>query len=180
MLRHRIRHSKTEKDFVCHQCGAKYYSVDSLKEHCFLSHSLEAEIVHYQCDICEKKFRLKRLLKRHVQSHFANGHFRCEPCAKTYKSEAQLNRHNRNTHKLPKKSRTIDKFSFDENGAAVKVLPTNDPHRNEKLPIGQPAQNEVQQPHTFELPPTVFAIELSDLLPGSQQSVRVLHFLESI
>jgi KRAB domain-containing zinc finger protein len=178
MLRHRIRHSDSEKNFVCHQCGAKYYTIDSLKEHCLLTHSLEADIVYYQCDICEKKFRLKRLLKRHVQSHFANGNFNCEPCAKTYNTEAQLDRHNRNTHKLLKNTRKIDQFSFSKNGDILKVS-SNESHRNEKL-VSQPAPNDDQSPPTFELQPTVFAIELSDLLPVAQQSMKVLHFLETL
>jgi len=47
---------------------------------------------------CDKKFSLKWILNRHINSHFLFKMFRCEICGKAYKSKENMQLHFTNKH----------------------------------------------------------------------------------
>lgn len=52
------------------------------------------------CDVCDKVYKHKRTLHRHLHSHFST--FRCEKCNKTYTRKTTLNRHKEKCEQLKK------------------------------------------------------------------------------
>ena len=49
-------------------------------------------------DGCNKKFNLKWIMKRHINSHFSFKLFKCDLCGKAYKSKENMNLHHVNKH----------------------------------------------------------------------------------
>lgn len=49
----------------------------------------------YQCEICDKTFKLKHHLARHKFKHVEDKPYSCETCRKCFKSRQDMNRHSR-------------------------------------------------------------------------------------
>ena len=84
----------------CGQCNLTYPTKVELDHHVKMIH----EEPDYQCNICEKKFRFKRLYEIHVATdiHDKNGNWHCEICGYVAKERGQLNVHRRIVHENKK------------------------------------------------------------------------------
>ena len=58
-----IRLKHTQKNICCLQCPRKFNKVTKLQAHVHLKHLL------FMCDVCEKKFKNRRTLKKHGRLH---------------------------------------------------------------------------------------------------------------
>lgn len=64
-------HKANEKDkYYCNQCLECYLSVDDLRQHISERHSKQ-----FSCHHCSREFSVKRRLKKHIQTHMADGKF---------------------------------------------------------------------------------------------------------
>ena len=59
---------------------------------------------NYQCDICKKTFKFKRLYDQHIASdiHDENGNWHCEVCGFVTSSRGRLNVHRKFVHENEK------------------------------------------------------------------------------
>ena len=85
---------------ACDQCSLSYPTKVKLDHHVKMIHG-EPD---YQCDICKKKFKFKRLFDIHVANdmHDKNGNWHCEVCGYITKSRGQLNVHRKIVHENEK------------------------------------------------------------------------------
>ncbi|XP_063361942.1 zinc finger protein 90-like [Cydia amplana] len=66
---------------ACPTCGRRFVSVSALNSH-VIEHTRGNA---FECDICEKKFRAKIFLKRHIRDiHNKERKYRCEFCSKGF------------------------------------------------------------------------------------------------
>ena len=64
----------------------------------------------FSCDICQKKFRLFSLVKRHQVCHNTENLVSCKVCGKTFKRHWQLLRHTKDIHDSTKYACKICKY----------------------------------------------------------------------
>ena len=58
----------------------------------------------YECSVCNRSFKLKQFLQRHMTVHTDERKFECVDCGKSYKYSKGLNRHRHQVHNYPKGS----------------------------------------------------------------------------
>ena len=95
VVRHARMH-KNKKRFVCEQCGSAFNSHYTLKEHRSYVHS---DIRKHNCTKCDKSFKAKNALIRHMQSHSETRPHQCPQCHQCYKRATHLRRHIETSHK---------------------------------------------------------------------------------
>ena len=92
-LKQHERKHKTHKIFECFHggCTKKYKHPQDLARH--VNTHLN---VHFECDFCDKAFKEKRLLKRHLVIHKKTTPYQCKICKKEFRHSNQLHRHKKN------------------------------------------------------------------------------------
>ena len=58
-----------------------------------LSLSMEDENAQYDCDMCEKRYKHKSHLNRHIKSTHENVRYNCDQCDKSYSTKTDLRCH---------------------------------------------------------------------------------------
>ena len=90
LTRHSFLHTK-EKLFSCTDCNKQFSRKDHLEKHAH-THSFKMTL-HYECDLCGKRYNNKPNLNVHMAVHKANISFPCKLCDKTFTIKGELNRH---------------------------------------------------------------------------------------
>lgn len=124
LWKHVSRQHKGHPDVTCNLCARtsaskihlkrhmiKYHSdpVDQLIDKSNNSHRPEVNVIH-QCMRCDKVFRIRSLLKKHLKYCKGKrdiipipkekGHYPCPKCPKTFEYQTYLNRHLRHSHQV--------------------------------------------------------------------------------
>ena len=80
----------------CHACG-KDVKYNNFKYHVLVHHTSDSE-KPFQCDICQKGFVTRAVLKDHMNTHSGDRPYKCEFCSKTTANSANCNKHMRESH----------------------------------------------------------------------------------
>ncbi|XP_065088195.1 zinc finger protein ZFP2-like [Ochlerotatus camptorhynchus] len=94
LLLHRNRALK--KKHICSFCAESFLIPSTLREHELLVHS--GTIPQHPCDICDKTFRTKNLMKAHRSTHDQERDFSCDQCGAQFRFRFQLKKHVRGVH----------------------------------------------------------------------------------
>lgn len=81
-----------EEKFQCSECGRVFSKSRSLAMHLKKHKNKEIHDV-YKCDNCQKEFRTKSLLRRHINLHASVKRYSCSKCSKMYSRADQLQAH---------------------------------------------------------------------------------------
>lgn len=85
---HRQIHS-TERNHLCVECGAKFKTLNCLKNHARLHSN-----VFYSCDLCNSRFKGKHELKCHIEAvHLMRKDHICQICGKAFSRDKTLRQH---------------------------------------------------------------------------------------
>ncbi|XP_011291461.3 zinc finger protein 501 [Musca domestica] len=96
LKRHKqFRHNDGSTTHICSECGKKYQSETALNSHKRLVHILERK---HKCTICDKSFKLPKVLREHMASHEGKNLYQCPHCPKTYRMSSNLYHHRRKAH----------------------------------------------------------------------------------
>ena len=52
----------------------------------------------YVCTVCEKKIKIKRDMRRHLETHLSGLSYNCSPCGKSFRSSNSMRKHNERNH----------------------------------------------------------------------------------
>ena len=84
-------HSKSaECKKKCHDCGKGFFRFAALRRHMQLKHNSDPLL---SCSICERSFRDRGVLKRHLGTHSDTTTTTCEKCGKSFRDETNLKVH---------------------------------------------------------------------------------------
>nr|XP_034838864.1 zinc finger protein 62 homolog [Maniola hyperantus] len=90
--KNRTQFAPSKRAVLCEQCGRSFQSPHHLKYH-MAKHTGQKD---FQCDVCEKRFRIKAFLDKHKETHMAmtaRRLYTCGVCEKTFTCHSSLNRH---------------------------------------------------------------------------------------
>ncbi|XP_029717999.2 zinc finger protein 271-like [Aedes albopictus] len=90
------RNRSAMKKHMCSFCAESFILPSKLREHELLFHSGPAPA--HSCDVCDKSFRTKHLLKSHRQTHDQERNFPCDQCSAVFRVRPQLTKHIRGVH----------------------------------------------------------------------------------
>ena len=96
--RHIVQHLN-KRQFVCEECNKQYNWSSILKQHKRLAHSNVRPLVCSESN-CQKSFKFKELLKRHLKTHSTERSFKCDECDKRFHFKGRLLIHKRIHSKL--------------------------------------------------------------------------------
>ncbi|XP_063707595.1 uncharacterized protein LOC134836307 [Culicoides brevitarsis] len=108
-------HSNNPSKLVCEHCGNEYTNQNTLNEHMEMAHK-KSKI--WKCNVCDKTFFIKRLLKVHEIVHSEYRPFQCTQCDQCYKRRSHLDRHIHFSHNKNGKV-TRDSTQTLQNGEKV-------------------------------------------------------------
>lgn len=94
LLLHRNRGLK--KKHICSFCAEPFLIPSALREHELLVHS--GTIPQHPCDVCDKSFRTKNLMKAHRATHDQGREFSCDQCPAQFRFRFQLKKHVQGVH----------------------------------------------------------------------------------
>ncbi|XP_063533764.1 zinc finger protein 287-like isoform X2 [Cydia strobilella] len=111
-------HNPSALPYSCVSCERRFVTQSALDVH-MVAHTKDPK---FQCDICQKKFRLKHLVLTHIRKiHENEKNYQCDVCAKTFFEKVLLQRHAK-THS---KKRL---YKCNECGLALKTKDTLKSH----------------------------------------------------
>ncbi|XP_045783799.1 zinc finger protein 91-like [Maniola jurtina] len=90
--KNRTQFSPNNQKVLCELCGKHFQSPHHLKYH-MTKHTGQKD---FQCDVCEKRFRIKAFLDKHKETHMAmtvRRLYTCAVCDKSFTCQSSLNRH---------------------------------------------------------------------------------------
>ncbi|CAH1779541.1 unnamed protein product [Owenia fusiformis] len=92
LMEHMNKHIDV-RPFKCELCDKCFYSRGALKVHTLIHSGLD-----YNCNICEKKFKVKRYLERHLEYHHQMNPpevplFQCNNCGELFYNRELLSKH---------------------------------------------------------------------------------------
>ena len=91
---HILKHSTTESNFSCIDCGKKFKTEFDLKTHITSFH--ENPLLY--CEFCDYKTRFPRTFRRHQVCHSDERNYKCDQCDYIAKSPDVLNGHIKYVH----------------------------------------------------------------------------------
>lgn len=97
VVSHISRLHLNRKARTCPHCNHEFATVYGLKRH-LPQHGVS--VSEFVCDICEKSFALKDLIRQHMQIHVKGELFKCEVCNKKFKHARSLKRHTKSKRHL--------------------------------------------------------------------------------
>lgn len=107
---HRIYHS-SDRIFGCSVANC-FYRASSVKQMTLHTISTHHMIGKHQCPVCQKYYKKKTHLLRHLVSHTGDQPYLCQECGQTFFSHSSYYRHRR-------------RFGHDENREGIASVPQN-------------------------------------------------------
>ena len=109
LTRHRVtKHTKEKPQFDCDECGAVFERNDTMLRHKRTHHDYRKDTVllpgvnteaqPFPCYICDKIFKDKRSVIRHIERDHTDKMFSCELCEKQFSRKDTLQLHISHTH----------------------------------------------------------------------------------
>lgn len=89
---------KDKRRFLCETCGRMFSKPGVLREHVYYVHSNNKESL-YKCTLCDKTYRYKPKLLKHMKVHKGEKTFRCRVCEEKFLKDHILHAHIVKTHK---------------------------------------------------------------------------------
>lgn len=89
-LKLHFRDSHSDKKYMCEFCAASFRNSSMLRVHLNTVHS---DARNYKCNICDKTFKIKVGLKKHLYVHEPVHRFQCNKCNLTFKWKQALDNH---------------------------------------------------------------------------------------
>ncbi|XP_073829582.1 uncharacterized protein [Musca autumnalis] len=83
--------------FKCEVCGKCCRNTENLKKHKISKHTAEGKKRLYECEICQKRFPSKWVLKNHKEIHKTGSDYVCK-CGKGFATEERLRVHEKRNH----------------------------------------------------------------------------------
>ena len=96
-LNRHISHHLNERQFVCEECNKQFNQNSELFIHKRIVHSTDRPFVCNQIN-CNKTFKIKTVLKRHLLTHSSVKSFGCNKCDKRFKTNSDLRSHKKFVH----------------------------------------------------------------------------------
>ncbi|CAH1127422.1 unnamed protein product [Ceutorhynchus assimilis] len=112
-------HWEIHKVNICEQCGHRFIRVSDMNLH---KQSVHNDVRNFPCNICEKAFKTKPFLKRHMNIHINPRRFCCDKCGERFNDSGTLKTHIRLKHVGTKD------FICPICGLAFNLKPTLDKH----------------------------------------------------
>ena len=78
-----ISHHLNKRQFVCNECNKQFHQNSNLNRHKRLCHSNVRPFVCYESN-CQKSFKSKGLLQRHLITHSNEKSFKCDECKRRF------------------------------------------------------------------------------------------------
>ena len=91
-LNYHISRHLNGRQFVCDDCKKSFNSCSHLTNHKDLVHSNVRQFICYKSD-CQKSYKCKSLLKRHLKTHSTEKSLKCDECDKRFRYKDLLLRH---------------------------------------------------------------------------------------
>ncbi|XP_063380548.1 zinc finger protein 62-like [Cydia fagiglandana] len=111
-------HDPSALPHSCVSCERRFVTQSALDVH-MVAHTKDPK---YECDICQKKFRLKHHVLKHIQKiHEKEKNYQCDVCAKPFFEKVLFQRHAK-THSMKRL------YKCDECGLALKTKDTLKSH----------------------------------------------------
>ena len=86
-LKLHIRVHTDDKPYVCKECDMKFRQIPHLKGHAKTHHSSNAFLDSFRCQLCEKSYRHKHMIKYHMEAEHQDKTYSCEKCNFTSKTQ---------------------------------------------------------------------------------------------
>lgn len=101
-MHHRRVHT-SERPFECTEpnCGMLFADKSDLQLHFRCRHAPVTDRP-YACDICQKRFTIASILRRHMTQHTGIGAVKCDECGETFRYKMYLDTHVLSVHRNPK------------------------------------------------------------------------------
>lgn len=114
-----------QRYFSCKHCDAKFLNYSNLCSHKLNVHTMSSSFV-YICDYCQKEYKFRRQLVRHMLKHFSKTTHKCTVCDKVFNNTTSLNIHN-SSHGTIKKFQCelCDKYYKQSSGLSRHVRRTH-------------------------------------------------------
>jgi stress-induced morphogen len=109
-----IQKKHQKNGFDCKFCFNKHTQKESLKSNACIKHFFNQESIHesnasnlstivpisqrYECNICLKQFKHKKLVNRHIREKHEGIHYNCSICSKEFNRKYLVNRHIKAVH----------------------------------------------------------------------------------
>ncbi len=90
--------SQPQKDLICDICMKCFCSVSKYNRHTREQHNKES--TGFQCEVCERKFKRKEHLKRHVRTFHQGKKIPCPLCVLTFGEPYKLKNHLQEKHEV--------------------------------------------------------------------------------
>ena len=91
-LNQHISHHLNKRQFVCEECNKQFHQNSHLIQHKSSVHSKDRKFVCYKNN-CQKSFKLKEHLKKHLITHSNVKSFKCDECDQRFNLKFKLISH---------------------------------------------------------------------------------------
>ena len=93
-LNQHISHHLNKRQFVCNECNKQFNSCSSLSVH---KNSVHSNVRPFVCSEsnCQKSFKLKDRLNKHLKIHSTERSFKCDECDRRFRYKELVSKHKR-------------------------------------------------------------------------------------
>ncbi|XP_012688675.2 gastrula zinc finger protein xFG20-1-like [Clupea harengus] len=97
LKQHELKHKTVKvnpflKEYHCHQCGRDFSHKAFLKAHQKVHASVESQM-SFSCTKCDRRFRKKSSLNKHMHNHLARTNYPCPVCGEEFEIKGSLHTH---------------------------------------------------------------------------------------
>eukprot|EP01083_Nonionella_stella_P057058 149948_1 len=93
------RYMRPESHEVSNKLAGKNSAPSACEKENLIHLGRQSDVRSFQCNFCEKSFKIEIHLKHHERSHSDERPFQCNLCGKSYKARGGLNKHLENLGK---------------------------------------------------------------------------------